>query len=68
MKNRIFMLIICLALVSSGNAARLMNENPLIISTTEDLVAFAKSVNGGDSFRGKTVKLSADSEFSALSK
>ena len=60
MKNRIFMLIICLALVSSGNAARLMNENPLIISTTEDLVAFAKSVNGGDSFRGKTVKLSAD--------
>lgn len=60
MKNRIFMLIICLAFVSSGNAARLMNENPLIISTTEDLVAFAKSVNGGDSFRGKTVKLSAD--------
>lgn len=59
MKNRIVMLIICLTFISSGNAAKL-NESPLVISTPEDLIAFAKLVNGGEAFSGKIVKLSAD--------
>ena len=35
-------------------------KNPLVISTAEDLKAFAKSVNSGNSYQGKVVKLSAD--------
>lgn len=53
------MLIICLTFISSGNAAKL-NESPLVISTPEDLIAFAKLVNGGEAFSGKIVNLSAD--------
>ena len=35
-------------------------ESPLIISTAEGLRAFSESVNNGNSYEGKVVKLSAD--------
>lgn len=49
-----------LAFISIVNAAQQVNQTPLVISTAEDLKAFAKSVNSGNSYRGKVVKLSAD--------
>lgn len=61
MKKRFFLLNICWAFISILNATQHRQaENPLVISTAEDLKAFAKSVNSGNSYQGKVVKLSAD--------
>lgn len=61
MKHRFFVLSICLLFFSIGNAKQhAADESLLVISTTDDLRAFAESVNNGDSYRGKVVKLSAD--------
>lgn len=60
MKNRLLILIVCWVLVSIGNAAQQVDKKTLIISNAEELIAFAKSVNAGDSYRGKTIKLSND--------
>jgi len=61
MRNRFFIFIICLIFISIGNAASCyMNEESLKISTSEELIAFAESVNGGNSYCGKIIKLSSD--------
>ena len=61
MKKRFFLLNICWAFISILNATQHRQaENPLVISTAEDLKAFAKSVNSGNSYQGTVVKLSAD--------
>lgn len=61
MKNRFIALVICWMFISIGNATQhISNEIPLIISNAEELRAFAKSVNAGNSYRGKMVKLSHD--------
>lgn len=59
MTKRFFILSICLNFISILNATQ-HTENTLIISTAEDLRAFAKSVNSGNSYKGKVIKLSAD--------
>lgn len=59
MEKRLIILSICMAFISVLKAAQ-YTESPLIISTVEDLKAFAKSVNSGNSYRGKVVRLSAD--------
>lgn len=60
MKNRFLILSICLIFIPIVNARHYVNESLLIISTAEDLRTFAKSVNNGNSYQGKVVKLSAD--------
>lgn len=59
MKERFFVLSICLTFISLLGATPQL-DNPLVISTAEDLRSFAKSVNHGNSYRGKVVKLSTD--------
>lgn len=59
MKERFFVLSICLTFISLLGATPQL-DNPLVISTAEDLRIFAKSVNHGNSYRGKVVKLSTD--------
>ena len=59
MEKRLIILSICMAFISVLKAAQ-YTESPLIISTVEDLKAFAKSVNSGNSYQGKVVRLSAD--------
>lgn len=54
MKKRFFLLNICWAFISILNATQHRQaENPLVISTAEDLKAFAKSVNSGNSYQTK---------------
>lgn len=59
MKKRFFILSISLTFISIIHAAQYI-ENPLIISTAEGLRAFSESVNNGNSYQGRVVKLSAD--------
>lgn len=59
MKKRFFILSMYLTFISIIHAAQHV-ESPLIISTAEGLRAFSESVNNGNSYEGKVVKLSAD--------
>ena len=77
MKKRILSLILTVAMmlsvmtilpisVSAETNTFNANDASPIISTAEDLVAFAAAVDGGNNFSGKTVKLAADIDLSGV--
>lgn len=60
MKRKISVITMALIMVISCLVTAFAAESDLVISTAEELDAFAAAVNAGDSFLGKTVMLAND--------
>ncbi len=65
MNKKLFAVLMCLVMVMSmlPSAAIAAETNVTEIATAAQLQAFAQAVNAGDTFAGKTVKLTADITF-----